>query len=328
MQDLIGFIQNHPRSKREDLAGEVLALLLREEPGQTVLRTLTLNYQEPAIEVITQRSTAGCIPDIHLVQDGKTVALLELKFWAGLTAHQVSGKYFEVASQVLFIVPEERLTSLQNELSALMAVQSLVLLSWKDLLGRLEGAKGPSETRDNRLFAAALYQLKEFCNVIEQEHYVPFTAEQLRMPVQDLLTQHCLWLTRESIASATKAELIKEAGRLQAGLDSFFFYGQNVILGGFRVWLGYWPYAWEKSPTNGPFWIQFHGPDATRLRQSNSFKDGISMMDNDLAFPLLKQSAGPHSTQEDEVSSITQAVLTLLERLNAHKLQAQPPSLA
>jgi hypothetical protein len=36
MQDLLSFVQSHARDKRENLAGEVLALLLREDGGHSL----------------------------------------------------------------------------------------------------------------------------------------------------------------------------------------------------------------------------------------------------------------------------------------------------
>ncbi|WP_158819906.1 hypothetical protein [Granulicella sp. S156] len=317
MQDLLSFVQTHARDKRENLAGEVLALLLREEAGQGVLRSLidTSSLDTVPIEVETQKGSAGCIPDIHLIQHGRTVALLELKFWASLTNHQLSGRYFEVAPRVIFIAPSERLLSLREELSELISKHSLVVLSWNDLLHRLEDAVVGDGAREERLFSGALEHLKEFCNVIEQEHFIPFTNDQLRNPIQDESIRHLVWLTSEVIASATTSQLIRESGRLGAGYDSFFFYGQNVLLRGFRVWLGYWPYAWKRSPSSGPLWVQFHGRDATTLALSGCFRDGIRAQGNDLAFPLYRSDNVVATSQQEEVQRVMDALILLANRL-------------
>jgi hypothetical protein len=327
MQDLISFVQTHAKTKREDLAGEVLALVLREQPGQMVLRRLVLGSEaaEEAIEVITQRTAAGCVPDIHLVHHGKTIGLLELKLWASLTVHQLSGRYFDVAPVVLFVVPEERLPSLAEELSALISKHSLVLLSWTRLLAMLEKAEEGSDRRDRRLYVGALEHLKEFCNVIEQERFDPFTADQLRTPIEDVSAQHLVWLTREVITSAVAAQVISEAGRLGAGFDSFFYYGQNVMLGTFHGWLGYWPHAWKRFAAHGPLWIQFYGRDANAILGSGSFTDGLKVMGNDVAFPLFPSSKGPFSSQEEEVNQVAAAVGELVQRLR--QAQVNPTSL-
>jgi len=317
MQDLLSFVQTHARDKRENLAGEVLALLLREEAGQGVLRNLLENSTLDAapIEVETQKGSAGCIRDIHLIQQGRTVALLELKFWASLTAHQLSGRYFDVAPQVFFIVPEERLISLWEDLSDLISKHLLVLLSWNDFLHRLEDAVVGDAAREERLFSGALEHLKEFCNVIEQENFIAFTNEQLRNPVQDESIRHLVWLTSEVIALATKSQLIRESGRLGAGYDTFFFYRQNVLLRGFRVWLGYWPSAWKRSPSGGPLWVQFHGRDATTLTVSGCFRDGIRIEGNDLAFPLFRSDKFAATSPQEEIQWVVEALTHLANRL-------------
>ncbi len=322
LQDILSFVQIHSRFKREDFAGEVLALLLREDPGQAVIRTLlrVSPFQGGDIEVVTRRTAEGCIPDVHLIYQGQTIGLLELKFWASLTRHQLSGRYFEVAPQVLFIVPKERTLAVQGELAELAMTHALRVLSWDTLLELIETSSADPRTRDERLFTGALQHLKEFCNVIEQEHFVPFTMEQLCTPLLDASTQHLVWLTREVIASAASSELVMTSGRLGAGFDSFFFYGQNVILNGFRVWLGYWPHAWKQEPSNGPLWVQFHGPEATTLRQTGTFRDGLRTLGNDLAFPLLTAASGGLNTQEDEVRAVLVALAGLSDRLALYKL--------
>ncbi len=288
LQDILSFVQVHSRSKREDLAGEALALLLREDPGQAVLRTLL--QVSPSlggdIEVVTRRTAEGCIPDVHLIHQGHTIGLLELKFWASLTRHQLSGRYFEVAPQVIFIVPKKRKLAVQEELSELALTHALRVLSWDTVLELMDASSAEPTTRDERLFTGALEHLKEFCNVIEQEHFVPFTTEQLCNPLPDASTQHLVWLTREVLASAASSELVTVSGRLGAGFDSFFFYGQNVILNGFRVWLGYWPHAWKQHSSSGPLWVQIYGSDATVLRQTGAFGNGLRTLGNDLVFPF------------------------------------------
>lgn len=327
MQDLLSFVQNYARSKRENLAGEVLALLLREEPGQAVIRQIISGSSaaEAPIEVITQRVVEGCVPDIHLVQQGRTIGLLELKFWARFTGHQLSGRYLDVAPSVVFVVPKERIAAVQQELSELGSRRPLIVESWEDLLSRLASAAGGGDSHDERLFAGALDHLKEFCNVIEQKHFLPFTTEQLHTPTQDIATQHLVWLTREVIASATRAEIISEAGRLGAGFDSFFFYGQTVLLGGISAWLGYWPHAWRQAPTAGPLWVQFEGSHATTLMRSGSFGDGMRTIgNNDLAFPLFNAANESASSQEDEVQAIIEALAHLRGRVTKHSDQASP----
>ena len=311
MQDIISFLQNRAGSKREDLATEVLALLLREDAGQSSLRQLfpeLILADDSPIEVVTRRATNGCVPDMLLLQNGTAFAILEMKFWASLTSHQFSGHYFTVAPSVLFVAPDERLEALEEELGHLSSSgHSLRFTSWRELLGRLEQAQEQeqSTSTDARLFTGALFHLKEFCQVTEQDHFVPFTTEQLQSPAEDGYTEHLVWLTREAIRQGLKTDL----------LDTSFFYGQNVVVAGMRVWLGYWPKAWKQWPKDGPLWIQIYGREATALRNTGAFRDAHHSPGNELAVPLLSTGRGSATTQEDEVLAIIAAVRNFSERI-------------
>ena len=137
----------------------------------------------------------------------------------------------------------------------------------------LEQAQELSESPEAHLFDGALTHLKEFCQVTEREHFTPFTNEQLQSPVNDAHTDHLVWLTREVLRAGVTSELVVEAGRLGAGYDTAFFYGQNVIIGGVRLWFGYWPKAWRQWPHDGPLWLQVYGRDATSLLKTGAFRD-------------------------------------------------------
>lgn len=288
-------------------------MLLREDPGQRVLRQLLKisEQSESAIDVITQRMVSGCIPDMHFVQGGFIRGLLEVKFWADFTEHQLSGAYCEAAPNVIFLFPEERI----KKGIAGPAGEFVRFMSWQTLLQSLREAAGPSVTRDALLFSAALEHLWEFCDLAEQQRFHPLTVQEIGQPPQTELERHLMWLVREVISETTKAEIIREAGRLGAGFDSFFFYGQLVELGTCRVWLGYWPHAWKKKPELGPLWIQFSGPIATKMKQAGIFGDGNRVMDNDLAFPLLKASSGVRASQEEEVVAVAAELNRLKKRL-------------
>lgn len=313
MQDLISFVQSHSRGKKENLASEVLAMLLREDPGQRVLRELLAisEKNDSEIDVVTQRMVSGCIPDIHFVQDGRLLGFLEVKFWADFTEHQWSGKYCVAAPQVIFLLPEERIKK-----GVVLPTGTYVRsLAWQGLLNLLQRAAGSDEMSDTVLFNAALEHLEEFCDLIEQKRFQPFTVQEIQQPPSDLGERHWLWLVTEVIGEAAKAAIISESGRLSAGFDSTFFYGQNVQLGTSRVWVGYWPHAWKKKPELGPIWAQFSGPIATKMKQTKVFVDGRRIMENDLAFSLFGVSGGTRSTQEEEVATIVDQLKSLKQRV-------------
>jgi hypothetical protein len=220
-----------------------------------------------------------------------------------------------------FIVPEERLNAFGEEISELAARHSLVVLSWSDLLRRLENAVVDKSTAESHLFIGALDHFKEFCNVIKEKQFRPFTNEQLQSPVLDESASHLVWLTEEVVASAVKAGILRESAKPTPGYDSFFFnYGQTVLLRDVPCWFGYWPYAWKCSPSDGPLWVQFVKQDATRLELTGRFTDGIPIESNSLCFPLFKPADIPAASQQDEIDRVMTSLVKLADRLLLKKV--------
>jgi hypothetical protein len=312
MQDLISFVQANAQRKREDLAGEVLALLLCEDAGQKLIRTLLKSSRltDEPIEVVTRKAEAGCIPDIHLRQNDRAVALLELKFDAALTAHQLSGRYFEVADELIFIVPEERVACIRQELLTLAQSHALDVRSWADILGRLETTAASGDSSDASLVRAAIPHLKEFCRVVEEERYRPFTSEELGVPSEDSSARHLVWLTQQLLTAAKNSQIIGEVVKPRAGYDTFFFYGQNVHIRGYRAWVGYWPRAWSRFPQQGPLWVQFYDSGASELVKLG----GIRFLQT-VVFPIFTPELRISGSQEDEVASVSKALELLSERI-------------
>jgi hypothetical protein len=315
MEDLISFLRAHPRGKREDLAGEVLALLLREEPGQALLRELLKeDTDEQIYDVKTRLAIEDCVPDIHLIRDQQTLALIELKFDAGLTANQSSGRYTELAGRVIFIVPEERTTS--AEFDALVSVYGITLLSWRDVCAKLGKYAMIGTNRDNRLFLAALVHLKEFCKVIEQRRFAPFSNEELIHPEFELTVEkHLVWLTREVLSKAKQRNVFQDLIKVTAGYDETFYYGQSVTLNGYRVWFGYWPLAWRLHPIRGPLWIQYSGRDEKRFLDSFPENEVFKIPDNGIALPLFVVVGNAPATQEEEVQRVLEKIDYAVTRL-------------
>ena len=153
--------------------------------------------------------------------------------------------------------------------------------------------------------------------MVEHARFLPFSSEQLRNPLSEILSRHLVWLTREVITRAIAANVVQEAGRLGAGFDSFFYFGQNLLLNSVPVWIGYWPLAWERHAVYGPLWAYFYGRDASALVKTGSFPDGRNIWGGDLAIPLFPASGGPFSSQEDEAAAVVGALNSLSDRLGA-----------
>jgi len=301
--------------KREDLAGEVLVLLLREPAGQQALRKLLSSLGTEGSEFrvqIRKELESGCVPDITLLQQGAKVAFLELKFWASLTKHQLSGGYY--TRPLFFIVPEERMAWFKKHVAGVKSQHPVAAHSWNDLLDLIKQSVRDGTTKRGRLFLGALEHLKEFCQVIEQEQFTPFTSEELgTFPLES--ERHLIWLTETVSAAAVKAGILADAGRPFASRDTFFHYGQYVRIGDFGAWLGYWPEAWKASPEDGPLWVQFTKENLQRLEASGQFQDGVVVQNDSLSFPLLRPEPFPAGSQQEECDRVVASLAKLADRL-------------
>ena len=264
----------------------------------------------------------GCVPDILLTHNGRCIAILEMKFWAPLTDRQMYD-YSRIAGLVVFVVPKERVDRLNAEVQALDTKSKLRVISWQSLLNQIEQTINETISADVHLLTGALAHLKEFCKVTEKL-FVPLTMSQLSTPNDDSVADHLVWLTREVLTSAIRDGIILEALNPRAGYDSSFFYGQNVSIGGARVWFGYWPKAWKKWPADGPLWIQVYGREAIALFRA-AYPDARRIPDGDLAVPMFRIGTASEATQEHEVEVILEAVKEFAIRL---KSPSEPPGVA
>lgn len=144
----------------------------------------------------------GARPDlVGTDQDGEDRVLIEVKFWAGLTANQPRGylerlKSAPQPSALLFVAPAKRLYSLWPELCRLSAStpdlasdsdpeelrsvrigdgRHLILTSWRHLLGRLNAKVSDTDSHTWR----DIRQLQGLAEQQDKEAFLPLRREEL-----------------------------------------------------------------------------------------------------------------------------------------------------
>jgi len=185
--------------RREQVATEALAFLLQNSPSarRALERILhpagQLNLCSAVSEHVAGEESR---PDIALLgPDGKPVAYVEGKFWAGLTDSQPTEYLRRLAevggSHLLFVVPERRIVPLRHELMLRVATEAvpsrtnwlrigaleLGVVSWAGLLDAIESeAAAAGETG----VVADARQLRGLCEAMEDAAFAPVSGQRLR----------------------------------------------------------------------------------------------------------------------------------------------------
>jgi hypothetical protein len=296
MASLIAFIAQKHALPRENLATEILAEILRAAKGsvlQDLLGTFGWHLSpswDCQIHTQTKGKKSFCIPDIHVQdEDNNTLALIESKFQAGFTRNQPNSYLNEISegALLLFVVPSERCQRAFDKLVELCRSHDvsrklridkskvwvarvdgriLAVASWEATLRILEqsAARHLSKQQHQRI-SSDIEQLWRFCDVAEKETFPPLTPRQIAGIGSSSLIHHLTWFTRELVNRCLAAKLVNEDRsskrrrgiELHAAVDVSVYYGQDLILGKVKVWIGFYGSAWEELGKS-PIWIEFN----------------------------------------------------------------------
>lgn len=142
------------------------------------------------------------IPDlVGSTPEGHQVAIIENKFWAGLTPNQPNGYLKRLpinqAGILLFIVPEKRLVLVWNELLRRLSpkridrqkeennfskkiwvnkLHSLAICSWDSILNYM---LQKMEVAGDHQIASDIRQILSLCNRMDQDAFLPLNSEEL-----------------------------------------------------------------------------------------------------------------------------------------------------
>ena len=232
----------------------------------------------PIATVQTQATGEGSEqPDLAVVDDrGGECALIEAKFWAGLTDNQPVA-YLErlrtdETSALLFVAPEARRESLWGELrdrvqeadglewrpaedalapraASVGGGRRLLLTSWRALLSRM--ASRTSDARDTNA-ELDIRQLRGLADRMDQEAFLPLRSEELgpEIPRRMLDFNRLFEDARRAAAEKGVARLVGQEGSTGTAR------GQRVRIAGARAWFGIRSDLWARRRAT-PLWLWF-----------------------------------------------------------------------
>lgn len=220
MNSLFGHLALQFGSSPENLATEALHYLLTRSPAghqsfTRFLNTFDGNISDPLRFRTQAGDEKGAIPDlVGADHQGTERALIEAKFWAGLTPKQPLA-YLDrlppTSGLLLFLAPSRRLDTLWPELlqrcrragrditaeeklgpdsrsAVLQSGRRLAVTSWRMVLDTLHAALIQAADADA---TADLMQLRGLTDRMDSDLFLPFTGEELTSSLGTRVLQLC-----------------------------------------------------------------------------------------------------------------------------------------
>lgn len=341
---LAHLVHEFSSNRREDLATEALAHVLRQSPAaRRALESLTtaVGVDANLVRFSTQQADAASAsrPDLAAYDtDGNLQLLIEAKFGAGLTSNQPHEYLRQTDGAVLVVAPARRLETLWPELrrraeqlgplevevragdtrwSRVDRRVTLALTSWRGLLDPIMTAVAAQDAGT----LGDVEQLVALCDVFESEAFVPFTSEELTgefgrrfmelIQIVDDLTARLL----------TFADVNKNGLRATPGRG---WYGQYLNFAGAATCLFVDADRWGKSGLT-PLWFTVKSGFGTQ-HDPDLVEQALSPLWRTVNQPRLREGTWevplnvPIGTDRD---SVLEALLAQLTRI-AELLRATP----
>ena len=271
-------------------------------------------------------------PDLaYMDGNGTERVLIEVKFWAGLTTNQpvtyLDSLPEDRPSALLVVAHSIRLETLWPELNARAGEfpmsnegsatearwvsagdsRHLILISWTNLLSRMEGAANDEQTWSN------IRQLQGLADQQDAEEFLPLRAEQLSPEIPRLI----LNLNRlvDDVSSRIFATDWASRDRMQKRWDEGLF--QYMTVSGLSVWIGVNYYFWRDYETT-PLWIGFnnsvreHEERILRNLKPIRWKEPSQFIEDDWIIPIRLKTGIDYEKVVDDVVGQLSYVAELL----------------
>ena len=200
---LLAHLYPHIKGSQEDIATFSLQYLLLQstELNQAFTKRICEKLEIDTYEMLqyicqsTGKSDTKERPDMSAFDsNGNEVILCEMKFYATLTINQpltyIDRLKINNGKGLIFICPQSRLTNLWYRLKELCNNRNLQeinqycikvdeiklsIITWSEIIELLKQVTSSTAVK----FSADVNQLEGFCNHIDSEAFIPFTAEDL-----------------------------------------------------------------------------------------------------------------------------------------------------
>lgn len=284
LETLFGHLATHFAPSAENIAiealGYILARSLAARRAFTAVASAGGLVLPPDLAFATQASAEDAArPDIEAYgSDLQRHAVIECKFWAGLTLNQpltyAARLPVDSPAALVFIVPSARLTSLWSELTKRLKSgnytvgarkepqperwqatfgerHSFVLVSWRDVLGAMQREMEAAQEIDR---LEDLRQLQGLCERMDSEAFLPFRSEELTasdVPQRYIQLAQLAYDLEEALISTGQCD----AKRLTA-TGGLGYYGRYLRSGAVVFFSAFDSVAWHTHKLS-PLWLRF-----------------------------------------------------------------------
>jgi hypothetical protein len=348
MRSFLAYIAEQYGRKKEDVATDALAYLFkRHGDSRTAFQSFVAvecGYALPKKWSVRSRTKGpNGVPDLRITDDANEdcCAIVENKFRAGLTENQPVGYFKELGVDdglILFVVPADRASKLWTDLesrckvagkaierlrgfrfSGQSAKHRLCIVSWDQLIRHLKASLDNEITRQTEALMF-IDQLQRVCEVADKEKFDNLTPDQIDGVGASTLIRHLTWITRELIGKCINQGIVTGTKKrdILAKVDiseSSLYVGQNLLLDGIDIWIGFWPKAWEEYGVS-PLWIVFYLPEfgdnpvveqLQREHRDGAFLKQLFFCEDESGW-LIPIPIEPNKSQDDVVDEAFQFV--------------------
>jgi hypothetical protein len=354
MDTLFGHLALSFSSHPENLATEGLHYILSRsaEARRLFLQFLGqagVSFGNDLVFTTQAADATGAIPDlVGKDEQGTEVAIIEAKFWAGLTERQPVAylKRLPPSSGLLaFVAPARRFESLwpelltrcQNAWKGEVEVQDgqgadwrvaritggrrLALTSWRAMLGKLRDGLQEAEETDR---AADVLQLQGLADRMDAEAFLPLTSEELTSNLGTRIVQFCDLV--DSAVERLVNDKLADTTRLRMG-GSHGAYSRFLRLHKTNCSLDFDPANWSRH--GRLIWLTALGGDWKSKSVSPDVKEALHPLAHETPPRLLITQSGvqvpidlPTQVERD---AVLEAMLTQIRRV-AELLKSVPPA--
>jgi hypothetical protein len=294
MQSFLAYIADQYRHKKEDVATDALTYLLsRHKTARVAFKSFVAEcgYPLPKIHSIVSRTREANgvgVPDIQISdRNDCCCAIVENKFWAGLTNNQPLGYFKKLSPEglILFLVPEARITTLwtclqmlclnagrpieqlqDKRFSGRSARHHLCVASWEKLIPYLRTSLDITDTQDSKALVF-IDQLWEVCEVAKQEHIQEHIEAFDSIEITDKhmgrrVKNYSYLATAIAKAAAEKQFFRQLPDKRQQSWNSCGegYSGRYGEMAGYISWIGFDADNWSTRAIS-PLWLSFDDED-------------------------------------------------------------------
>jgi hypothetical protein len=294
------------------------------------------------------------IPDLRCVDEsGRTRAVVENKFWAGLTENQPVTYIRELAHSeeavVLFVVPDARRTTIWTELltrcstaglqlssitqssaitfAHVTPLHCLAITSWRNLLDVLNTAVVSS---GDMAAANDIAQLRGLCNAIDSEAFLPLRPDELSNVEIPRRVTNLADVVFEIVQACEALNYCDRKGLKET--NGRYTSGTYLKFGLYGAWFGLHVQLWKTFEIS-PLWFEFSSSDFGKAQQVRELlrvwshcspPRCLDWNNNEVVVPAILPTG---VDKEKIIAAVVQQVAEMVALLNQQETQKLPVEL-